>query len=60
LANPALAEMTSGPEIVDGDTMEIQHQRTHLFVSDSPDGRQRFNLNGKSWRCGQQARFALD
>ena len=57
--NPALAEMTGRPRIIDGDTIEIAGERIRLFGIDAPEGRQRCMLNGKPWRCGQQATFAL-
>ena len=58
-ANLAQAEITGRPRVIDGDTIEIQHQRIRLFGIDAPEGRQRCTANGKPWRCGQQSTFAL-
>jgi endonuclease YncB( thermonuclease family) len=58
-SNPALADITGRPGIVDGDTIEIAGQRIHLFGIAAPEARQRCTVGGKPWRCGQQATFVL-
>ena len=49
-SNPAQAEITGRPRIIDGDTIEIQHQRIRLFGIDAPEGSQYCELDGKPWR----------
>ncbi len=59
LSNPVLADITGRPRIIDGDTIQISHQRIRLFGIDAPEGKQRCTANGKPWRCGRQSTFAL-
>ena len=58
--------LTSGTRIsgrasvVDGDTIEIHGERIQLWGIDAVESGQRCRLNGKPWRCGRDAAFALD
>ena len=46
--------------VVDGDTIEIHGRRIRLHGIDAPESRQECTrADGTSWRCGQQAAFAL-
>jgi hypothetical protein len=45
--------------IIDGDTIEIHGRRIRLFGVDSPESRRLCSLNGRKYRCGQKAAFAL-
>lgn len=55
----ANAEIAGKPRIVDGNTIEIAGQRIRLYGVDAPDERQTCNADGREWRCGQEAGFAL-
>jgi len=56
----ALADVTGPARIVDGDTIEIAGERIRLHGIDAPEAKQTCaNNNGKKWRCGQDATFAL-
>jgi endonuclease YncB( thermonuclease family) len=46
--------------VVDGETLLINGQRVRLFGVNAPDGQQLCQLEGKPYRCGQDAAFALD
>lgn len=46
--------------VVDGDTLEIVGHRVRLEGIDAPEASQLCNIDGKRWRCGQQAALALD
>ncbi len=46
--------------VIDGDTIEIHGTRIRFHGIDAPESRQEcIRADGKSWRCGQQAAFAL-
>jgi endonuclease YncB( thermonuclease family) len=57
---PAHAEVTGKPRVIDGDTIEIAGERIRLHGIDAPESKQTCtNTDGKVWRCGQDATFAL-
>jgi endonuclease YncB( thermonuclease family) len=45
--------------IVDGDTLEIGIHRVRLYGIDAPDSDQRCERDGKPWRCGMEATYAM-
>jgi endonuclease YncB( thermonuclease family) len=56
-AGPTVAGTAS---VIDGDTIEIHGQRIRLHAIDAIESAQRCILpDGKEWRCGQDAAFAL-
>lgn len=58
---PALAAdtITGTASVIDGDTIEIHGQRIRLHGIDAPESRQTCTRDGKPWRCGKDAAFAL-
>lgn len=57
---PAWAEIAGKrPYVVDGDSFELLGIRVRLFGVDAPDPDQTCSLNGASWNCGLDARWAL-
>ena len=56
---PAFADITGKPRIIDGDTIDIAGQRIRLHGIDTPESGQLCEADGKPWRCGQEATFAL-
>ena len=61
LTSPGQAvELTGKPQIIDGDTLEIAGERIRLHGIDAPETKQNCaDENGKEWRCGQNATWAL-
>ncbi|MBT8005326.1 MAG: thermonuclease family protein [Rhodospirillales bacterium] len=51
--------MTGVPKIIDGDTLRIGNTRIRLHGIDAPEAKQTCNVDGKEWRCGQEATNAL-
>ena len=55
-----VADITGKPRVIDGDTIEIAGERIRLHGIDAPEAKQTCkDNNGKEWRCGQNATFAL-
>ena len=55
----ALAELAGPATVIDGDTLEIHGERIRLHGIDAPERRQLCHLDGKPWRCGEDATSAL-
>ena len=56
----AMADITGKPRVIDGDTIEIAGERIRLNGIDTPEANQTcLDGNGKRWRCGQEATYAL-
>ena len=45
--------------IVDGDTLEIGIHQIDLFGIDAPEPDQHCERNGRQWRCGMEATYAM-
>jgi endonuclease YncB( thermonuclease family) len=56
---PANADLNGKPTIIDGDTIDIGGQRIRLHGMDAPESAQTCEADGKPWRCGQEATWAL-
>lgn len=58
---PAIAydDIVGVASVVDGDTIKIHGTNVRLHAIDSPEPRQPCVKNGKQWRCGKDASFAL-
>jgi endonuclease YncB( thermonuclease family) len=54
------ADVAGSVSVIDGDTIEIHGRRIRLHGIDAPEAAQLCQVEGKSWRCGQQASLALD
>lgn len=63
MTSPALAaqkDIVGVASVIDGDTIDIHGVRIRFLGVDAPEGRQQCqHRDGSSWRCGQQASFAL-
>ena len=60
LAFPARADDITGKvRIIDGDTLEVGGKRIRLHGIDAPERKQTCTADGKEWRCGEEATFAL-
>jgi endonuclease YncB( thermonuclease family) len=57
--SPAFADVSGKPRIIDGDTIDIAGQRIRLHGMDAPEAGQVCEAEGKYWRCGQEATWAL-
>lgn len=61
LASPAMAQTVEGrASVIDGDTIDISGERIRLNGVDAPESWQRCTKDGKEYRCGKEAAFALD
>ncbi len=56
---PARADITGKPFVVDGDTIAIAGQLIRLYAIDAPESEQTCGPPDRTWRCGQEAGFAL-
>ncbi len=56
---PALAEITGRPKIIDGDTIELQGQAIRLYGIDAPELGQACTIKERTYDCGMVARTAL-
>ena len=56
---PAQAEITGRPKIIDGDTIELQGQTIRLYGIDAPELGQACTINERTYDCGMVARTAL-
>jgi endonuclease YncB( thermonuclease family) len=55
----ASAEIVGRASVIDGDTIDIRGERIRLFGIDTPESTQLCSMQGKPYRCGQQAALAL-
>lgn len=56
---PAATTVEGKARIVDGDTLEIGGRLVHLYGVDAPEPDQRCERDGRRWRCGMEATFAM-
>ena len=59
MSNPAWADITGKPFIVNGDTLAIAGQLIRIHGVDAPEEGQMCGTAEAPWRCGQEAGFAL-
>jgi endonuclease YncB( thermonuclease family) len=56
----AASDLAGHPSVIDGDTIDLHGTRIRFFGIDAPESRQLCkDENGKDYRCGQKAAFAL-
>lgn len=58
-ASAAAADVTGKAQAIDGDTLAIGGQRIRLHGIDAPDRHQTCTAGVRTWRCGEEAMFAL-
>lgn len=56
---PAQHTVEGKARIVDGDTLEIGVHRIDLYGIDAPEATQECQREGKAWRCGLEAIYAM-
>lgn len=56
---PAWADITGPPRVIDGDTLDIGGNWMRLYGIDAPESRQTCIADGVTWSCGQHATAAL-
>ena len=58
-SSPAPGTIQGRARIVDGDTLEIGVHRIRLYGIDAPEPDQLCQRDGRPWRCGSEATFAM-
>lgn len=53
------AQTTGKPAVIDGETLEVGGKRFRLYGIDAPDLRQRCEIRGRDYDCGNVSRTAL-
>lgn len=53
------AGVTGAPQVLSGDTIVVDGERIRLFGIDAPDPEQTCTIDGKPYRCGEEATKAL-